>query len=132
MDDQCCELREIHRLLAEMHRRLHTAIHAALTLNLPLEGISIMAALDDLKALGPRLDAVIAALPADVANAVAAQKAADDAAVTDAQNALATAQSDAATAESNLASTVTDLTAKVASLEAAAGVQPPAPPPPPA
>ncbi len=62
MDDQCCELREIHRLLAEMHRRLHTA----------------------------------------------------------------------ATAESNLASTVTDLTAKVASLEAAAGVQPPAPPPPPA
>ncbi len=122
MPDAETELREVHRLLNDAHHRLHTAIHAALTLNLPLEGYEIMAALDDLKALGPRIDAVTAALPADVANAVAAQKATDDAAVSAAQSALTTAQNDATTAESNLAAEVTDLTGRVTALETAAGV----------
>ena len=122
------ELRDIYTTLDAVHNRLHTALHAALTFNLPLEGFEIMAALDDLKALAPRLDAAIAALPADVATAVAAQKAADDAAVTDAQSALAAAQNDATQAEVALQATVGDLTTKVAALETAAGVQPPVEP----
>lgn len=127
-DDQCNELREVHRLLGELHHKLRVAIEAAVKFNLPLEAIEIMSALDDLKALGPRLDAILAALPADVAAAVAAQKAADADAVTAAQDALTAAQAAATQAESDLAAEVTVLTAKIAALETAAGVQPPAPP----
>jgi hypothetical protein len=124
-DDQFSDLREVYRLLGELHHKLRVAIEAAVKFNLPLEAIEIMSALDDLKALGPRLDAILAALPADVATAVAAQKAADAAAVTAAQDALTAAQAAATQAESDLAAEVATLTTKIAALETAAGVQPP-------
>ena len=72
----------------------------------------LMAIADEINALGTRLNAVTAALPADVATAVAAQKATDDAA--NAANVQALADGETA---------VTALTAKVAALETAAGVQ---------
>jgi hypothetical protein len=78
----------------------------------PLELETLMAIADEINALAVRIQAVTAALPADVATAVAAQKATDDAA------AAATAQ---ALADGETA--VAAVTADVASLETAAGVQ---------
>ncbi len=78
-----------------------------------------MALVDDINALGTRIDAVTAALPADVATAVAAQKATDDAANATTIQELADATG-----------AVTALTAKVAALETAAGVPAPAAPAP--
>jgi len=66
----------------------------------------------DLDAIGVRIDAVTAATPVDIANAVSAQKATDDAA--NAANVQELADAGAA---------VTSLTAKVAALETAAGVR---------
>jgi hypothetical protein len=79
----------------------------------PFERELAMSALTDLQALGVRIDAVTAALPTDVATAVAAQKATDDAA-------------NAANVQelSDIAAEVTTLTAKVVALETAAGVPP--------
>lgn len=79
----------------------------------PFERELAMSALTDLQALGVRIDAVTAALPTDVATAVAAQKATDDAA-----NAANVQELSDITAE------VTTLTAKVVALETAAGVPP--------
>lgn len=121
-DDVFDELRRIRHRLRELHRDLHAAIFAAITHNTPLEGAAIMAALDNLKALGARIDAVTALLPTDIAAAVKAQADADAAAITAAQDALATAQAAAVQAETDLATEVSDLTTKVAALEKAAGV----------
>lgn len=70
----------------------------------------IMSIVDDINAIGAEIDAVAALLPADIASAVAAQKAADDAA----NAANVTALADAQTAVNGLA-------AKVAALKTAAG-----------
>ena len=78
-----------------------------------------MAALDDLKALGPRLDAVAAAIGTDTATAVANATAA-------ANQQISTLEATATQAETDLANEVTDLTAKVATLETAVGITPPA------
>lgn len=114
------------RALAEEAREIHHRL-THLCLNPVREIERIMTALSDLQALGPRLDAVAAILPADVANAVAAQVAADAQAVNDAKSALATATQAATDAESALQAEVTDLTAKVVALETAAGIPAPAP-----
>lgn len=79
-----------------------------------------MPALDDLKALEPRLDAVIAAIGNDTATAVANATAPLNQQITELQAA-------AATAESNLAAEVATMGGKVASLETAVGITPPAP-----
>ena len=116
---------ELHRIRHDFHRLHHDLfelLEGVITHNLPLEGLAIMSALDDLKALGVRIDAVTAALPADIATAVQAQKDADAAAVKTAQDALAAAEAAATQAESDLAAEVTDLTAKVTALETAAGI----------
>ena len=124
MDDVFDELRRIRHRLRELHRDLYEAIFAAITHNVPLEGISLMSALSDLQALGARIDAVTALLPIDIAAAVKAQADADAAELKTAQDALAAEQAAAAKAESDLAATVTDLTAKITALETAAGVPP--------
>jgi hypothetical protein len=79
----------------------------------PLELEILMTLATDIDALGIRLDAVTAALPTDVATAVAAQLATDNAANAANIQALADANT-----------SVTALAAKVAVLETAAGIQP--------
>lgn len=84
-----------------------------------------MPALDDLKALEPRLDAVIAALSTDTATAVAA-------AVAPLNEQIATLQADATTSEAALATEVGNITPKVVALETGVGITftPPAAPEP--
>jgi hypothetical protein len=118
MDDFLEQLREIHRELRKIHNRLYEIIVLPDVFD---KGLA-MSALTELQALGARIDAVTAALPADVATAVAAQKAADAQAVTDAQNALAALQAQNASDEAALEAEITTLTDKVAALETAAGV----------
>lgn len=81
-----------------------------------------MPALEDLKALEPRMDAVIAAIPNDTATAVAAAVAAKDEQI----DALQTAASEA---ESALAAEVANITPKVVAMETGVGITftPPAP-----
>lgn len=93
-----------------------TAALKDLLLSPDLEMETIMSLVDDINALGVRIDAVTALLPTDVATAVAAQKATDDAA--NAANVQELADAQAA---------VTALAAKVTALETAAGVPATAP-----
>ena len=120
------ELRRISHEFRRLHRTIYLMVEAAISHEQELEGAAIMAALDDLAALGTRIATVTATLPTDIATAVAAQAAADKAAITTAQDALAAAQASAATAATELDAAVSTLTGQVAALEKAAGVQPPA------
>lgn len=80
----------------------------------------IMSALDDLKALGPRLDAVLAAVSTDTATAVAA-------AVAPLNDQIASLTAAAAQSETDLSGEVGVMTPKVAALETAVGIPAPAP-----
>lgn len=79
-----------------------------------------MAALDDLKSLEPRLDAIIAAIPNDTATAVSSATATLNAQI-------ASLQAAATQSETELATEVANITPKVAALETAVGITPPAP-----
>ena len=110
------ETDDTHEIKHEI-KRIHEILWALVVLiPNPFERELAMSALTDLQALGVRIDAVTAALPTDVATAVAAQKATDDAA--NAANVQELA---------DITTEVTSLTAKVAALETAAGI--PATPP---
>jgi hypothetical protein len=76
---------------------------------------AIMAAIDDLKALEPRLDAVIAALNTDTATAVAN-------AVAPLNEQIASLQSAATNSEAALATEVANITPKVVALETGVGI----------
>jgi len=123
--DLADELREIHREQRRLYREIRIALEAHLFHAEPLEGLELMSALDTLTALEPRLDALLALVPTDIAAAVAAQKAADAADVQAAQDALAQAQADATTKEASLQAVADALTTKVAALETALGAQGP-------
>lgn len=101
------QLHHIRRDLAEKTLELQEL----LLRNPDCELEDIMSLVDNINALGARIDAVAALLPADIATAVAAQKATDDAANAATIQELA----DATTAVAGLA-------AKVTALETAAGV----------
>lgn len=134
MDDTLHELRQVRHEIRELHGDLVAALLVALINLDPTERHFIMSALDDLKLLGARIDAVTASLPGDVATAVAAQKSADDAANAATVQALADANAAATQQETQLQAVVTDLTAKIVALETAAGIPaatPVSPPPPP-
>lgn len=97
-------------------RRLETAVHHPL-----FERHHIMAALDLLKALEPRLDAIATAAGTDIATAVANAVAPLNQQISDLQAAADQTESDT-TAEAGV------LGGKVATIETALGITPPAPP----
>lgn len=82
-----------------------------------------MAALDELQALAPRLDAIITAVGTDTATAVANATAA-------LQQQLADATATATKTESDTQAAADVLTAKVSTLETNLGIAPPAQPEP--
>lgn len=101
---------ELHTL-ADEARNLHHALTEALT---PHEREHVMAALDQLKALGPRIDAVTAIIGAtDVAGAVAQATAPLTAQIKQLQQ-------DADAKETAAQAVATSLTTSVGALEAAA------------
>lgn len=79
-----------------------------------------MSALEDLKSLEPRMDAIITAIGNDTATAVAN-------AVAPLNQQISDMQAKAATDESDLAAEVGNMTTKVAALETAVGISAPAP-----
>lgn len=115
MSDPKHELAAIGADIHVTYRRLVT-----LHLNPILELETIMSALDDLKTLGPRIDAVTASLDTDIAAKVAA--------ATDPLNAeIANLTGAAMAQESDTQAVAIDLMDKVSALETAAGVSAPAP-----
>lgn len=118
MDHLVRHLRHISRDLGERSEDLIRFVRHRLPHH--SEQAYIMSLALDIQAIGLRIDAVTAALPNDIGAAVAAQKAADDAA--NAANVQAV---------SDAASALTGLGDKVTALEVAAGVVPPSPAPPP-
>lgn len=99
----------LERVAHDIRRLAHELHHFHLNPLRELE--TVMTIKTDLDALGVRVDAVTAVLPVDIAQAVATQKAADDAA--NAQNVQDLADATGA---------VADLTGKIAALETAAGI----------
>jgi len=105
-------------------RRIHRLLYELIILPDVFDKGLAMSALTELQALGSRIDAVTAALPPDIAAAVAAQAAADAAAITAAQDALSALQASDAADAAALETEITTLTQKIAALEAAAGLPP--------
>lgn len=103
--------------IAEATRRIHHRL-TTLCLNPFKEVTNIMAALDTLKALEPRLDAIAAAIGTDTATAVAN-------AVAPLNAQIATLQSAATQTESDTQAEADTLTAKVAVIEPLVGITPP-------
>lgn len=124
MDEFFDELRAIHHEIRKIHARLVEIILFPV-----FQKELALSALTELQALGARIDAVTAALPTDIATAVAAQAAADQTAITTAQNALSALQAQNASDAAALETEITTLTAKVAALETVAGIPQPTPAP---
>lgn len=110
---------ELERIAAEIRAIHQRLVH--LHLNPITELETIMAALDVLKALAPRIDTVTAGLGTDVSTAVAN-------AVAPLNAEIATLQAAATQTESDTQAVADTLTTSVGALETAAGVTAPAAP----